>query len=183
MRSARGFTLLELLIVIAILSILLGLLLVALGQARAHSRSVHCLNNLRQLALGVRLYTDNRGGRFPDGQAEPWFAQIAPYLESEPTVFRCPDDPQQAQQSYSYRDETTCFPNASLAGKKIDFVAGSQLAMLFDSAPDWHAPGYLNVAMVNSSAQAMEETEFEDNLLLSAELGDFLDLQVTPPPP
>ena len=174
--SKSAFTIIELLIAIAIIAILLGLVLVAIDQARARARSMQCLNNLRQTALGVRLYTDQHGGKFPDGQSEPWFMQIAPMMESEPSVFKCPDDPQQAQQSYGYRDESACFPPASLAGKRIDFVASTQLVMVYDSAPNWHAPGLLNIAMVNTSAQAMEEEEFEDNLLLAAERGAFLDL-------
>lgn len=173
----------ELLIVIAIIGILVSLTFVAINQTRARARSTQCLNNLRQLGLGVRLYTDQHGGRFPDGEDEPWFMQIAPMMESEPSVFKCPDDPQQAQQSYGYRDESACFPPASLAGKRIDFVASTQLVMVYDSAPGWHAPGLLNIAMVNTSAQAMEEEAFEDNLLLGAERGDFLDLKPTAGPP
>jgi hypothetical protein len=106
--------------------------------------------------------------------------QIAPCLESEPTVFRCPDDPQQAQQSYSYRDESACFPSASLSGKRIDYVASSQLVMIFDSAPDWHVSEHLNVSMVSGSALLMETTAFEDNLLLGAERGTFLDMDLPP---
>lgn len=174
----RGFTLLELLIVVSIVALLLGMLFVAINQARARARSVKCLNNVRQLALGVRVYTDQHNGRLPDGLKEPWFAQIAPCLESEPSVFRCPDDPQLAEQSYGWRDESVCYPPASLAGKRIDFIASSRLVMIFDQAPGWHAPGMINVAMVNSSAEAMEETAFEDNLLLGATSGTLLDLDV-----
>jgi len=179
-RGRRGFSLLELLIVVAIIGVLLSLVLVAVNHARARARSVKCLNNLRQLALGVRLYTDRHSGRFPDGEEEPWFVQIAPCLQSEPSVFRCPDDPQRAEQSYSYRDESAGFSHASLAGKKIDHVARSHLVVLFDSQPGWHTPGWLNVSRVNTSAETMHEDEFEDNLLLDAKSGTFLGLDLPP---
>ena len=56
----------------------------------ASARRAQCLNNLRQLALGTRIYTDRHGGYFPDGEDKPWFMQIAPCLNSEPAIFSLP---------------------------------------------------------------------------------------------
>ena len=52
--------------------------------------------------------------------------------------------------------------------------------MFFDSAPDWHVSDHRNVAMVSGSAQSMELSSFDDNLLLSAKRGTFLDLDLPP---
>lgn len=61
-----GFTLLELLVVIAVLSILTGLLLPALTAARTAARNTQCKSNLRQLALGFVAYAaENRGAMMP----------------------------------------------------------------------------------------------------------------------
>lgn len=58
-----AFTLLELLVVIAVLGILAALLLPALGRAKAHSLATACVNNSRQLELAWRLYADDHAGQ------------------------------------------------------------------------------------------------------------------------
>ncbi|MBE6373920.1 MAG: DUF1559 domain-containing protein [Lentisphaerae bacterium] len=58
-KGSNQFTLIELLIVIAIIAILAGMLLPALNQVRATARKTNCLSNLRQLGTGILLYADD----------------------------------------------------------------------------------------------------------------------------
>ena len=74
--SRRGFTLVELLVTIAVIAVLAGLLLPALAGAAAKAKRVTCFNAMRQWAVGNHLYGEDNEGFLPREEAidgpNPW---------------------------------------------------------------------------------------------------------------
>jgi prepilin-type N-terminal cleavage/methylation domain-containing protein/prepilin-type processing-associated H-X9-DG protein len=103
----RGFTLIELLVVIAIIAILAAILFPVFAKAREKARQTSCLNNVKQLALGILQYSQDfdenfpyycgfDNAVFPNGQvgANYWPNRIYPYVKNV-QVFNCPSAPTQ----------------------------------------------------------------------------------------
>ena len=102
----KAFTLIELLVVIAIIAILAAILFPVFGRARENARRTSCVNNMKQLGLGVSMYAQDNDGRYPMSSGlQRWPNYIFPYVKSR-QLFVCPSvsDAQTRGQTWSTSD-------------------------------------------------------------------------------
>ena len=91
----HGFTLLELLIVVGIVSIFIALLIPGLSIAKSSSERAHCAGNLKQLYMANNLYASDHGYYVPAqydhiANIRRWWKDLAPYLDGNGIVRQCP---------------------------------------------------------------------------------------------
>ncbi len=114
MSRHQGFTLVELLVAAAIITLLMGILVSVLGGARQQAQSIVCKSNLRQIGLAAYLYAEAWNWYLPRGTGstnKTWFQLFLPYLSQRPAdndyrgvrIYRCP--------GYPDKEQTVCFVN------------------------------------------------------------------------
>lgn len=156
-RARPGFTYVELLVALGIVSVLAALLIPVVGRMRASARGVRCASNLHQIALGFQHYAMNNGGRLPEPLALdlPWERVLLPYLQNSDS-YKCPADNELAVSlgsSYDWRDTGDAL--TTLAGAAI--TDGKPYTVLvYDMLPNWHEPEKMAAARVDGSAGLMD---------------------------
>ncbi len=99
-RGLNSFTLVELLVVTAVIASLAALLLPVLGRAKDSGRAAVCLSNLHQIGLALQLYVQENGNRLPymrdrsltTSNELPSPDQVLSNYLGNPKVMRCPSD-------------------------------------------------------------------------------------------
>jgi prepilin-type N-terminal cleavage/methylation domain-containing protein/prepilin-type processing-associated H-X9-DG protein len=89
----QGFTLIEILVVLAIIIILAAILFPVLARARESARRANCINNEKQISLGLMMYVQDYDECFPPQYGTPvWPNLLQPYIEAY-GIMRCPSSP------------------------------------------------------------------------------------------
>ncbi|MCA8992526.1 MAG: DUF1559 domain-containing protein [Planctomycetaceae bacterium] len=180
--SKRGFTAIELMVVMAIIAILIALLLPAVQQAREAARRTQCNNNLLQIGIAMHAY-HNFHQAFPPGTSDvqgpvrddgkgykmSWVAQILPFLDESNAYNRIDFTrsayDQQDQDLISYRLATFSCPSSG---------GSSSYAGCYN---DIEAPLDVNndgMLFLNSSVRLRDVTDGQRHTLLLGESGASL---------
>ena len=95
----KHFTLIELIVVIAIIALLAGMLLPALGAVKSSGKKTQCINNLKQMHLAVTSYRDSWKEKYPS-----WLSNL--YLNEcrDEKVFLCPSDKKEGVRSANRKE-------------------------------------------------------------------------------
>jgi prepilin-type N-terminal cleavage/methylation domain-containing protein/prepilin-type processing-associated H-X9-DG protein len=126
----RAFTLVELLVVLAVIGILAALLLPAIVGTKEGGRSTVCLNNLHQIGIGLQIYVQENQNKLPVMQnvgtntpappvtGPPINVVLLPFESGNSNVFRCPSD----NQNLFALTGTSYFWNTALNGQDADHL-------------------------------------------------------------
>lgn len=172
----KKFTLLELLIVIAIIGILASLLLPSLGKAREKGKQAVCLSNARQISLATMMYVSDNNNKAPIDDIidhnTRWFNLLSPDYLSEPKtpnwapeVSKCPSG-----MKIDANWQTTIAMNSKITGKNQNGDSGawtanripihsavnpSETCLLIDSIYNWRSNSNGNMTV----ERIMEEAD------------------------
>jgi prepilin-type N-terminal cleavage/methylation domain-containing protein/prepilin-type processing-associated H-X9-DG protein len=163
----RGFTLVELLVVIGIIGILLGLLLTVIGKVKGAGKRAQCVNNLRQWGIATQLFADSNDDFLPpDGapngasKRSGWYVDLPKEMSLPPyhempwrtnaaidpgsSVWICPENPRRSNGHNLFHYTGNRHVNGSGVGNRANLTsieAWDRVVWMFDNGGKAAAAG------------------------------------------
>lgn len=153
-----GFTLIELLVVIAIIAILAAILFPVFARARENARKTSCLSNLKQMGLGLSMYTQDNDGAYPMGSYNVgasklrWADAIQPYIKSQ-QVFICPSAPPNMTNKTWFSEPAKTYGGY---GYNYQYLGNGRPTVLFAATDTSIAAPALTVALADTQGAAFD---------------------------
>jgi prepilin-type N-terminal cleavage/methylation domain-containing protein len=156
-RASRGFSLTELVVVIAILSILVGISVAALSRAQRARSNARCASNLRSIGLAFQSYTTDNDDHYPQpALAAQWEDLLRRYIPG--STFCCPADAEiypKTARSYDWRDMGES--SSSLAGRRTTEVVRDGVSLSYDTLQGWHDVRKVQVVFTDASVHMLDD--------------------------
>ena len=142
-KICRGFTLIEILVVIAIIAALIALVFPAISGAQEKAKATQDMNNLRQIGLATQMYLNDNDGAFflPTGGTTPWMKSLHPKYLASWKVFQSPfdkrsplEDDSNAPVSYGFNSNAN--GGGATSPLLSDKIVNPSLFVLFAPAQD-----------------------------------------------
>ena len=180
---STGFTLIEVLVAMAIVGLLLAILVPALMQARSRARHVDCLNRLKQLGVTEQAYLESHSA-FPTSKERlPGFfsglRRLIPLMNGDGTTLSCPADRRASEarvggpQNY-YQNDGIRFRRFDRTGFNSDRDAQSQPAIFHDTTAAEISDGLSNTAAISEQLLASSKDSFLSESQLKADPRRYL---------
>jgi hypothetical protein len=145
-----------------------AMLLPALAKAKQRAQTIACINNMKQLALAVRIYSGENGDHFPP--AKTWCDSIKQYAGSD-RIFKCPAASQSDRCDYAF--------NSRLDGmeeKNID----PNTVLFFETEDGWNASGGPEMMLPRSRHGRIYVVAFADGSVQSVTADRLAGLRWNP---
>lgn len=176
--AAGGFSITEVIVVVALISMLLGLLMPVLSSVKTSSRSIQCQNNLRQMSRAAELYAakyrayptalryDNSDGVFKQIEWD-WVSTFSGQLIGPGALWQFTDDPQHVMQCPQYlgkagspADPYTGYNYSTYIGGEQQFSSNPASAPVYDGASPHQIRRPALVAMFGLGGRAAGTNKF-----------------------
>ena len=175
----RAFTLVELIVVVAIIVILAAILYPVFARYDYPDRKSSCTSNLKQLALGMKQYIQDYDEKYPptENALGGWGTLIFPYVKSD-AIFQCPSDKNRADKTTDY------FINARLASVQEKKLNSPSLTILMgdgkgDQTLNYHLSQLPDAWRTDEKSPAWRHLERANYLFADGHVKWFKPKQIT----
>jgi prepilin-type processing-associated H-X9-DG protein len=116
------------------------MLLPALGKAKQRAQSIHCINNVKQIALAVKMYQTDNNDIMPS--ATNWCADVQQYTGST-MIFECPSGDENGDRHYAFNAKLSHLSDTNLQNSAMT-------VMIFESDGGWNTYGGRELLTTNA---------------------------------